>query len=479
MMTRRCVACGNYVLGIDHCCSQQQFYQPRLSQPAIPEQEHGIPYGDHHRQDTFHIDGQPPASMNQTLISPTPDLWSLQNPGNLEFLWQQHSNTYDGAQPYSDDVMVPTLFPNHFQPLRRDLLSTGDMSHDASMRPSPSYVHNNIQQPQDGSRRVSHPMVHNMDRHRLPLHPSRPDLAFSPYAGPPSNVPHVSVTPAIPQQPTEQHVCQDHPISESDPQGTTYQGLAPPFSQASNRPNDKSSPMEHYLSDFEEEYKPGLSPSRSHVKPALAVGHETNNTPIGDTQFRCEECSKVCSDKKALKSHTRKHKEKKIVCEIEGCDQRFHYAKDLKRHMHKHKKERTATYLCPKSDCLYFEIGFPRKDHFKRHLQSHFSELSGAQLNKKVDDCSVEERRRQRIGDQSGPSNGYTVNPNHDVEQQLRGISPTSPAFSDAQASRTPLAPRTNLLGNLQTRASRPSVSGSDSRTPKSSTRRPRRGSSR
>ncbi|KAF2236923.1 hypothetical protein EV356DRAFT_530440 [Viridothelium virens] len=489
MMTRVCVACGNYVLGIEHCCSRQQFYQPSLSQRAIPEQQHGLPnfggvapaaHSDRPRQDAFHIDPQPLTTMNPNLVSPISGPWSLQNASDLPFLWQQPSNTCDSTQPYSDDITASASFPNHLQPPRHDLRSTGDMLHDdVLMRQAPNlnYVQNNIRQQQNPSRQANQPLAQNMDIHRLPLHPSRANPTFSTYAGPPSNVPRVSVTPAITQQRSERHVRPSHQISEPDPQGTNDLRLAPPLSQDSNRPSDNWNPMDHYLSDIEE-YKPGLSPSRSHVKPASAVDHDANGTSTTDNQVCCEHCSKVCADKKALKSHLRKHKERKIVCEIENCGQRFHYKKDLIRHMHKHRKERSATYLCPRLDCLYYEKGFPRRDHFKRHLQLHFPDLSEDQLNKQVDDCSAEERRRQSTGDQYQLPNVHTANPNYDVEQQLRGISPTSPALPDVQVSRPPLTPRTNLHNNLQARTNRPSVSGSDSRTSKSSTRRPRRGSS-
>ena len=136
------------------------------------------------------------------------------------------------------------------------------------------------------------------------VQPSHPNCPSIPNNGGTQDVPRAWVAPVTAQQQSKQPGRQSHRMAELKQQYAGDQYLAPPAPPAPNSPGHLS-PIDKFLSD-REEYKPGLSPSRSRSRSRAAPVQPANNrgsnkASTTTNRFPCPSCPKVHKTRNALK----------------------------------------------------------------------------------------------------------------------------------------------------------------------------------
>ena len=98
--------------------------------------------------------------------------------------------------------------------------------------------------------------------------------------------------------------------------------------------------------------------------------------------FKCSECSLYFNDKSSLNLHLRKHKGKKIACDI--CNDTFSQNIDLRRHKEKAVCEKSGSKYFP---CAICDKVFKLKHHLKTHAKVHDNKCleCGSRFNQKLD----------------------------------------------------------------------------------------------
>ncbi|KAI9695490.1 MAG: hypothetical protein M1820_008592 [Bogoriella megaspora] len=455
-----CEKCGGYAPGNCQYCSPEvehpyttNYYaqQPSAFTSRAPFPPHQV-QASSHPQLLLRTQEVPQAAQGFT----SPSEWSLSNTDSPQFAWQPQT-AFDGGlvQTGEDFTMADPTIGNvqhgrGYTPVNRysgehSFHSPGAVPHDQLYGLSP------IQQiPQQYPRNIPYAALPTRSIMVPPI-----DTSLNQNI---RKTPNWVTTSASGNS-------ADHVETHSDTQDLTLeQGISSaqePDSILGQSYTDtttgKRSPIDAYLSD-DQEYVPGYySPSRPRAELAQ---------PPNEEKYPCEHCSKSFPSKNALKGHQRAHatnKDRPKACPV--CAARFLWDKDLRRHLLKHEEHRPeAKYLCPQTSCQYYDKGFARKDHFKRHLLQHYPKFKesgkGQELNQFVDECEADRVRRKRAKveaeEHESSSSNTSSNPQYESQQALMGQMPTSSALPSMDAPRVPFNPIDKHPGALQNRPAPP-----------------------
>ncbi|XP_029736086.1 zinc finger and BTB domain-containing protein 42 [Aedes albopictus] len=134
--------------------------------------------------------------------------------------------------------------------------------------------------------------------------------------------------------------------------------------------------------------------NRKFSGPANLSQHVLHRHHQGTRPFRCTICGKSYLTEQDMLDHRRNHDPSMKPYKCQSCEKRYRHGFDLDRHSEKH--HGTMPYVCIIEGC---PMAFSRRDHLKRHLDSHEGQSTKRQREREEERVmSQNEKKRNRKG---------------------------------------------------------------------------------